>query len=201
MPPSSTGNPGERKPRDLQFHGPFPGNVFRQQPSGEICGSLSAFSHRSLENHGCRVHAVAQISWRRAIVKNVSEVRVTPGARHGRPHAETPVFQLHNIFPRDRLPEARPARTRVELGLRRKKRRTTANATIDPLLVKIPVGTGVSHFGISSAGDIKRIGGELSSPLHLALDDFLYTDRTGRRPGRRKFGNRNLRSRPAGRRG
>ena len=117
----------------------------------------------------------------------MSEVRVTPGARYGRPHAETPVFQLHNIFPRDRLPEARPARTGVELGLRREKRRITANAAIDPLLMEIPVGTRVRHFSISSAGDIKRIGGELSSPLRLALDNFLHTDRSGRHPGRSQF--------------
>ena len=66
--------------------------------------------------------------------------------------------------------------------------------------MEIPVGTGIRHLGISSAGDVERIGGKLSSPLRLALDDFLHPDRPGRRSGIRKFGNRNLTSRPAGHR-
>src|SRR5882757_10856681 len=86
-------------------------------------------SNRSLEDQRRRIHAVPPASRRRAIVKHVSEVRVTPGARDSRPHAKTVVLQLGNIFPRDRLPEAGPTGARIELGLRREQRRITADAT------------------------------------------------------------------------
>ena len=87
------------------------GSAVRLAPSPiPRAGTSAVLSNRSLENQRRRVHAVPQASWRRPIVKNVSEVRVTPGARDSRPHAKTVVLQLGNIFPRDRLPEAGPTR-------------------------------------------------------------------------------------------
>ena len=164
-----------------------------------VCPTVSSNSDSSLKHHGRRVHAVPQTRWWRAIIENVSQMRVTPSARYGRPHTETRVFRLRNIFPGNRLPKTWPARAGIELGLGREERRITADASIDSSLVQIPVGTGIRHLGIGPAGDVKGISGELSPPLGVALDDFLHSDRPGKHASIRKFGNRNLGSRAAGR--
>src|SRR6202044_946126 len=81
-----------------------------------------------LECQGCRVDAIAQPRRRRPVVKDVAQVRITPFAGYRHTHAPAVVFGFRNVLFGDRLPEARPAGTGIELRLRRKQGRATANA-------------------------------------------------------------------------
>jgi len=143
------------------------------------------------------VDAIAQIRRRRPVVKDVAQVPITPFAGYRSAYAPAVVFCFHNVLFGDGLPEARPAGTGIELRLRRKQRRITADAAKDSSLVQVPVRAGVGHLCIGPAGYVECVGGKLSFPLRVALDDLRHPDRTRGHARRRKFGNRNLGWRPA----
>ena len=66
----------------------------------------------------CRgVHAVALAGRPRAIVEDMAEVRVAaPAGDRGPIHPQAGIASFQHVFSRDGLPEAGPARARLELG-------------------------------------------------------------------------------------
>src|SRR5207247_7965125 len=68
------------------------------------------------EREGCGVHAIALAGRGGTIVEHVTQVGVATAANHFRARAEpATVFQQSAIVFIDRLPEARPAGSRIKL--------------------------------------------------------------------------------------
>ena len=142
----------EKHPKQASAYGAKPHPTLLLCGLKDGCGPLGG-----LERHGCRVDAVAQARWRRSVIENVTQVRITPFAGYRGPYAPTGVFNLDNVLFGDRLPEARPAGAGIELRLRRKQGRATADAAKNPSLVQVPVGAGIGHLGIGPARYIEGV--------------------------------------------
>src|SRR6185369_13803636 len=92
---------------------------------------------------GSRVHAVAQAGGAGAVVEDVAEVATAAAAQDlGAHHPEGAVLVvLHRLGP-DRLPEAGPAGSGVELGVAREQLLPAGGADEDARPVVVPVGVG-----------------------------------------------------------
>src|SRR5215469_7462108 len=98
----------------------------------------------------------------------MAQVSIATAAGHGSAHhAEARVAQLFYVLLRDRLPEARPAGTGLELGIGVEQRRITADAAIQTGLVVVPVLAGEGHLGAVMTGDLESVGRKLLAPLGL----------------------------------
>src|SRR3989344_8310413 len=92
------------------------------------CLALGIFFLFKLEAHG--IHAVSSSSVRGSILKHMPEMRSAFRADYlCAPHAVTPVFSIFHSAG-NRIGEARPSGTGIELHVRRKKRRAADNARI-----------------------------------------------------------------------
>src|SRR5580698_36198 len=87
--------------------------------------------------HCCRVHAVAQAGWPRAVIEHMAEVRVAAAAGDGGAvHSHAGIVSFDNVLARDGLPEAGPAGAGLELGGRVEYRRVAADAVVNALVVE-----------------------------------------------------------------
>src|SRR5499427_6841126 len=129
------------------------------------------------EFQGHAVDAVTQAGRLRAIVEHVPEMPAATAAMHFLPdHAERVVgVGLHRAV--DRSVEARPARSRVELGLGGKQRQIAARASEGAFAVLVVERAGertfcvlLTQYGVllrreqlppflRSVGDLERLGG------------------------------------------
>ena len=104
-----------------------------------------------IERNG--IHAIALVGWRRTIVENVSQVRVTtPACNLGAYHAVGLVERvlrgtLANVFE-----EARPTATTVKFRIGAKQRITTHRAVIGSDYFVLVILAGESAFGMRLAG-------------------------------------------------
>src|ERR1043166_799812 len=82
-------------------------------------------------------------------------------------------LSMVHVFFRDRLPVARPARSRIELVDRREECGAAADAAEDAFAVLVPVRAAERPFGAALSGDIEgKVAAQLGFPLIVALDDF-----------------------------
>src|SRR5215468_3864355 len=89
--------------------------------------------------------------------------------RLGSAHKEAIVFFSGNIFFRHRRPEARPTCSGIKLGIRAKQLIAAATATVDALLVIVPILTGKSRLRAFLPGDMKLFIRQLFFPFGIAL--------------------------------
>src|SRR6185369_12817934 len=91
------------------------------------------------ELHRSRVHAVTQPGLLRPVVEDMSEMGIAAGAEHFGPFREQRIVRtLKDIFRSYRLPETRPAGSRLVLVFRAEQVVAAADAAVDPLLVVVP---------------------------------------------------------------
>src|SRR5687768_3964620 len=101
------------------------------RPAGSLLARLQA-------ERG-RVDAVAQPGRRRAVREQVAQVGVAAAASHlDPPHAVAVVLVQPDVLAVDRLPEARPAGARVELGAGVEQRLVAADAVEDAVGLRVP---------------------------------------------------------------
>ncbi len=106
------------------------------------------------EGQSVRVQAEAQSGRWGTIVKNVTKVCFTPRAKYfGSVHAKAVVGSEDQIFLRNRLKETWPARTRIELRVRSKKRQIAADAMVDADTVVIEQSAAIGWFGSMATDD------------------------------------------------
>src|SRR5262245_33353628 len=89
--------------------------------------------------------------------------------RLGSAHKEAIVFFSGNIFFRHWRPETRPTGSRIKLGIRAKQLSAAAAATVDALLVIVPILTGKGRLRAFLPGDVKLLIRQLFLPLGIAL--------------------------------
>src|SRR4051812_30152290 len=108
----------------------FMGGYYREAAAGLLL----------LEFQRCGIDAVAQARGLRAVLEHVAQVGVALLAQHfGAAHAIALVLLGCDVFGRGGLPEARPARTGLELLVGAEQLDAAAAAAIDALLVVVPV--------------------------------------------------------------
>src|SRR5271166_5650470 len=90
----------------------------------------------------------------------------------GARHPEASVVLGADVLLAGRLPEAGPARSGVELGVRVKEQGTAAGALVDPSVLVIPVFPGKGWFGSLLAGHVVLLGSERPPPFFVALGYF-----------------------------
>src|ERR1700677_243562 len=120
------------------------------------------------EGHRGRVHAVAQSSRARSVVKNVALVSVALPARdRSARHAQGPVSGFDYILVRDRLPEAGPTGAGIEFGIRTEESSVTADATENAATVHIQQLAGEGPLCSCLTGDFKGKRRELLPPFRV----------------------------------
>src|SRR5580692_5649054 len=106
------------------------------------------------ESHRCRVHAVTQPRGSGAVIEDVAQMRIAQSAGNGRANLhQASIDSIHNILLRDGLPEARPARARIELGCRIEQSQIAADATEDAAVMQVPTVAGKGQFRVGMASD------------------------------------------------
>src|SRR5690606_16665946 len=115
-----------------------------------------------------RVHAVALAGRLRAVVEDVAEVAVAAGAARLDPHhAVRAVFEEPDPVRRDGLPEARPARAGLVLGLGAEALEVAHRAAVGARLLGVPVDAGEGPFGAGPARDLELLGRQAGPQLVL----------------------------------
>src|SRR5690606_9586330 len=115
-----------------------------------------------------RVHAEALAGGLRAVGEDVAEVAVAPSAAGlGADHPVARVGVQGDPVRRDRLPEARPARPRVVLGVGAEQLEVAHDTAVDAGFLGVPVGAGEGPFGAGPACDLELLGGEPLTQLVL----------------------------------
>src|SRR2546422_4435395 len=103
---------------------------------------------RGYELERRRVQAVAQAGRRRAVGKHVTEVAVTPSAADlGTDHPGTRVADGSDVVGIERLEEAGPARTRLELRLRPEERQAAQPARVRARFFLVQQGAAEGPLG------------------------------------------------------
>src|SRR6516225_12133845 len=104
----------------------------------------------------------------------MAEVSLAECAGHlGARHAKAVVRRFDDILLGNRLPEARPASARVELGVGQVQSVVAADAAVETCGMVVPVGAGKGLLGALLAGDFEGERAEELLPLGLALDHLL----------------------------
>src|SRR5215510_2600698 len=142
----------------------------------------SLFPHTAQQSLFCFVQfqrsgvdTVAKICRLRAVVKNVAQMRVALTAKRlGSAHKEAIVFFSGNIFLRHWRPETRPAGSRIKLGIRAKQLIAATAATVDALLVIIPILPGERGLCAFLSRDVKLFVRQLFLPLGIILFDLFH---------------------------
>src|SRR5262249_30159795 len=106
-------------------------------------------------------------------VKAVPRVTAAAAAPDlGAPH-EQAVVRPQLDRPGDRgLAEARPAGTRVELGIRAEQPGATAGAPVEAIPVVVQVPTGERHLGVRLTQHVVPQGSQFLAPLLIRLGDL-----------------------------
>src|SRR5262245_37945330 len=120
-----------------------------------------------------RIDAVAQPGRPRPVIEDVAEMRAAAAARHfDAAHAVTIIGFGLNILFRHRLPEAGPARARIEFGFRAIEFLRAAGAYVAALLVIIPVFPGEGALGSLLAHHLELHRRQYLRPFFVGLDDL-----------------------------
>src|SRR6056297_2771784 len=86
-----------------------------------------------LKHHGNRVKAVALPGRRRAIRKDMAEMAVATGTAYfGASHTHAGVLDIADMLRIEGLKEARPAGSRIKLGVRAEQRQVAQPAVVNP---------------------------------------------------------------------
>lgn len=111
----------------------------------------------------------------------MAEVPVAASAQNLRPpHAVADVGVGGDVFLRNGLEEAGPARAGIELGVGGEERQVAADAGVDAGLLVIIEGSAEGAFGPLAARDLVLFLGQLRPPLLVGLDDFVHGLKLGR---------------------
>jgi len=105
----------------------------RDRPYGSLRRRLFGAGHEIKSN---RVHAIPQVSWGRAVIKDVSQRGIAAAAKNllaGHPHR--PINLSLDVFLGNGLPETGPPGSRLKLGLGIEKNRVAANAAVQTSIV------------------------------------------------------------------
>ncbi len=95
-----------------------------------------------------RIHTKSFISWRRAIVKNMAEMRATPGAEHFGPmHVKRIVVTINNAGFSYSFKKTWPSTGTCKFRIRPEKFITTNSAIISAFRIFVPVFSGKSRLG------------------------------------------------------
>jgi hypothetical protein len=121
------------------------------------------------------IDAVPQAGRIGAIVENVSEMRFAAAACYSRPHhPESLIFRSVDVFARYRLPETGPTGAGVELGCGGKQSGVATNASIQAVIMKIPVRARVRKLGRRSPGHLEGRFCQQVAPGAVALQHLRH---------------------------
>src|SRR5215204_6456742 len=116
------------------------------------------------------VDAVALAFRGRTVLEHVSLVGAADGAVYLRAaHEEATVLFGLDIGFVERLPETRPARAGIVLGVRREEGRPAGHTQVDPLLLVVVILTAEGPLCALHPRDAVLLGGELILPLFFRL--------------------------------
>src|SRR5215467_3493836 len=131
---------------------------------------MGSGSSEEIESDG--IHAIAQTGRTWAVVEYMAKMRVAALAGYcDALQAEGAVLALGHVVARDRPPEARPARTGVELGARVEQLRSTADAGIQTICTVAVVGTAEGALRRLVTRHLIGEQRQLLPPLGIRLDD------------------------------
>jgi hypothetical protein len=127
----------------------------------------------SIQVYGDGIDAIALACRLRAIVKDMTQVGITPGTSDfDSAHTKAHVFDLVDAFGIDGVKEAGPTTAGVEFLIGAKEFGIATGAAIDTFVVAVPIHAGEGAFGSFLAGDVILFGGELLAPFFVCFGNF-----------------------------
>src|SRR5579872_2012181 len=135
-----------------------------QRPQGPKRGLGARFAPRH-EVQRSRVHAIAQMRWRRTVGKYVPQMGVTARAKHlFAVHPEAAVHVNGHVLFGDRLPKARPSGAGFEFRLGIEQNRTAADTFVEAVFMVIEILAGEGPFRALVASHFKLLRSQLLPP-------------------------------------
>ena len=124
---------------------------------------------------GRRIHAVAQTGWCRAVLEDVTKMRVALFALHlGSGHSVGAICLSFDILFVDRRPETRPAGAGIKLCVGAEECIAAAHTPVHPLFVVIPIAAGKGPLRSSLAGNLELFWRQLLFPLLFAEYNLVH---------------------------
>src|ERR1035441_9170652 len=121
------------------------------------------------------VDAITLAGGRRAVGKQVAQVRVALAAQHlGALHEEAPVGFGADVLLRRRGGKTRPSRAGIELVAGEEQLRSAARAAVHTRFVIVPIAAREGAFGTLFARDRELFRCQFALPFGVGLDDFLH---------------------------
>ena len=119
----------------------------------------------------------------RPVHEDVTEVAIAPPALDLDAHHAVAAIRLgRDVFIGDRLEEARPARTRIELRVRCEQRQPAADARVDAGLLVVEQRPAKRPFSALGARDRKLPRRQLRLPLGVGFFNARQFERPGQMP-------------------
>ena len=110
-----------------------------------------------------------------AIIEDMAQMSVAFTAKDlGSMHKQAIVFFSGDVFFRDGGPKTRPTGSGIKLGVRAKEFIAAAAATVDALLVIVPILTGKSGLRAFLPCYMKLLVRQLFLPLGIVLFDLFH---------------------------
>src|ERR1039457_4281638 len=123
------------------------------------------------------VDAIALASGRRAVGKQVAQVRVALAAQHlGALHEEAPVGFGADVLVGGGGGETRPSGAGIELVAGEEQLRSAARAAVHARFVIVPIEAREGAFGTLLARYRELFRCQLTLPFGVGLDDLLHLD-------------------------
>src|ERR1017187_3540914 len=121
------------------------------------------------------VDAIALAGGRRAVGKQVAQMRVALAAQHlGALHEEALVGFGGDVLFRRRRGKARPSRAGIEFVAGKEQLRSAARAAVHTRFVIVPIAPSEGALGTLLARYRELFGCQLALPFGVGLDDFLH---------------------------
>src|SRR4051794_1767843 len=97
-------------------------------------------------------------------------MRIAQRAGYGGPlHTKTGVVDVANVLRCNRLPEARPTRSRFKLRVRTEQRVVAADAAVKTFVVQVPIFPAEGELRVRMTSDVERIRRKLRTPFLITL--------------------------------
>src|SRR6185437_7014569 len=133
----------------------------RPSPSGPL-------RRGRVELQGAGVPAIALPRRTRPVREDMAQMAATaPAPDLGADHPVAAVLEQLDVLGHRRLIEARPPRSRLELGVRAKQLRAAAGAAVGAVVLEVDVLPGEGALGGGVAQDLELIGAQSFAPLLL----------------------------------
>lgn len=129
----------------------------------------------AVEHQRGRIDAIAQTGGFRAIVEDMTQMRITSAAQNfGTHHAMPGILLLADAVSLNGLPEAGPAAAGIKFRCGIEQRVVAARAAVYAIVMAIPVNAGKKCFGAALAAYLILLRGQFLTPRGIGFFQLVH---------------------------